>query len=231
MKKLLLISFSFLLISCDKIPFFKEKPTPIETEEAKMSYMLGYILAENTKKSESLLNPEAFLQGVKDNIKNQPPILSEEDRMKVKNKIQEKAEFKAKKEKEELKKMQSQNFLDENKKREGVKTTESGLQYEVLKEGKGAASNPKLTDQVEVHYKGTLIDGTEFDSSYKRGQTAKFQLNSVIKGWQEGLQLMKEGAKYKFYIPSELGYGSQGTGVDIPPNAALIFEVELIKIN
>lgn len=230
MKKLLLISLCFLLISCDKIPFLKEKSTPIETEEAKMSYMLGYILAENTKKSESLLNPEAFLQGVKDNIKDQPPVLSEEDRMEVKNKIQAKAKLKAKKEKEELKKMQSQNFLDENKKREGVKTTESGLQYEVLQEGKGD-NNPKLTDQVEVHYKGALIDGTEFDSSYKREQTAKFPLNGVIKGWQEGLQLMKEGAKYKFYIPSELGYGSQGAGGNIPPNAALIFEVELIKIN
>jgi len=191
--------------------------------------MLGYILAENTKKSESLLNPEAFLQGVKDNIKSKDPVLSEEDRTAVKNKIKRKAELKEKKEQEEYHKMESQNFLEENKKREEVKTTESGLQYEILEEGKGA--NPKLTDQVEVHYKGTLIDGSEFDSSYKREKTAKFPLNAVIKGWQEGLQIMKEGAKYKFYIPSELGYGSQGAGAKIPPHSTLIFEVDLIKIN
>lgn len=191
--------------------------------------MLGYILSENTKKSESLLNPEAFLQGVKDNLKNKDPVLSEEDRTAVKNKIQRKAELKEKKKQEEYHKMESQNFLEENKKREEVKTTESGLQYEILEEGKGA--NPKLTDQVEVHYKGELIDGSEFDSSYKREKTAKFPLNAVIKGWQEGLQLMKEGAKYKFYIPSELGYGSQGAGAQIPPHSTLIFEVELIKIN
>lgn len=229
MKKFLLLFLSFSLLSCDKIPFLKEKFAPIETEEEKMSYMLGYILAENTKKSETLLNPTAFLQGVKDNIKNQPPVLSEEDRMEVKNKIQKKAELKEQKEKEEQQKMSGQNFLEENKKKEGVKITDSGLQYEVVEEGKGAS--PKLSDQVEVHYKGTLIDGTEFDSSYKRNQTAKFPLGGVIQGWQEGLQLMKEGAKYKFYIPSELGYGSQGAGESIPPNATLIFEVELIKVN
>ena len=228
MKKILLLSLCFPLLSCDKLPFLKEKAVPIETEEAKMSYMLGYILAENTKKAESLLNQEAFLQGVKDNVKNKAPALSEADKMNIKNKIQQKAEFKAKKEKQEKEKMKSQNFLEENKKREEVKTTESGLQYEVLQEGKG--SSPTLSDQVEVHYKGTLIDGTEFDSSYKKNQSIKFPLNGVIKGWQEGLQLMKEGAKYKLYIPSDLGYGNQGAG-SIPPNATLIFEVELIKVN
>lgn len=229
MKKYLLLPLCFFLLSCEKLPFLKEKSVPIQTEEEKISYMLGYILAENTKKSESLLNPEAFLQGVKDNIKNKDPVLSEEDKTAVKNKIKRKAELKEKKEQEEHHKMESQNFLEENKKREEVKTTESGLQYEILEEGKGA--NPKLTDQVEVHYKGTLIDGSEFDSSYKREKTAKFPLNAVIKGWQEGLQIMKEGAKYKFYIPAELGYGSQGAGAKIPPHSTLIFEVELIKVN
>ena len=229
MNKYLLLSLPFFLLSCDKIPFLKEKTVPIQTEEEKMSYMLGYIIAENTKKSESLLNPEAFLQGVKDNIKNQVPVLSEADRMDIKNKIQNKAELKAQKEKEEQEKMSAQNFLEENKKRDEVKTTDSGLQYEVLTEGTG--TSPKLTDQVEVHYKGTLLDGTEFDSSFKRNQTAKFPVNGVIQGWQEGLQLMKEGSRYKFYIPAELGYGSQGAGNSIPPNATLIFEVELIKVN
>ena len=119
-------------------------------------------------------------------------------------------------------------FLQENKERSTVKTTASGLQYEVIKEGTG--KNPTSTSTVEVHYKGTLIDGTEFDSSYKRNQTATFPLNRVIAGWTEGIPLMKEGAKYKFFIPSDLGYGSQAVGGVIPAYATLIFEVELIKV-
>jgi len=228
----LTLILGFSLLSCDRLsdslPFLKEKVTPIETEEAKMSYMLGYILAQSTKESEAFLEGEAFLRGVRDNIKDQEPVLSQEDRNLIKNIIQEKADLKIKKEREEKQKMESQNFLEENKKREGVKTTDSGLQYEVLEEGKGAS--PQLSDQVEVHYRGTLVDGTEFDSSYKRGETTKFPLNGVIKGWQEGLQLMKEGAKYKLYIPSDLAYGSQGVG-SIPPDSTLVFEIELIKVN
>lgn len=118
-------------------------------------------------------------------------------------------------------------FLEENKKRDGVITTESGLQYEVLKEGVGAS--PKATDKVKVHYHGTLIDGTVFDSSVERGEPITFGLNQVIKGWTEGVQLMKEGAKYKFYIPQELGYGGRAAG-KIPPYSTLIFEVELLEV-
>ena len=125
-------------------------------------------------------------------------------------------------------KTDNQKFLQENKSKEGVKTTASGLQYKVLKEGKG--DKPKASDTVEVHYRGQLIDGKEFDSSYKRNQSISFPLNGVIAGWTEGLQLMKEGAKYILYIPSNLGYGERGAGASIPPDAALIFEVELIKI-
>ena len=120
-------------------------------------------------------------------------------------------------------------FLAENAKKEGVKTTASGLQYKVLKEGTG--KSPKDTDTVQVHYKGTLLDGTEFDSSIKRGQPAEFPLNRVIPGWTEGVQLMKEGAKYQFTIPSKLAYGERGTpGGPIPPNSTLVFEVELLSI-
>ena len=191
--------------------------------------MLGYIIAENTKKSESLLVKEAFFQGVKDNIENKQPILSQKDLNKIKSAIAKKAALKKKQQEKEDQKIKSQNFLEENKKRKEVKTTESGLQYEALSEGKG--KTPQLTDTVEVHYRGTLIDGSEFDSSYKKEASATFPVNGVIKGWQEGLQLMKEGAKYKFYIPSDLAYGEQGAGNRIPPNAALIFQVELIKVN
>jgi FKBP-type peptidyl-prolyl cis-trans isomerase FkpA len=120
-------------------------------------------------------------------------------------------------------------FLAENAKKPNVVTTASGLQYEVLTPGTGTTS-PTATDNVTVHYKGTTIDGAEFDSSYSRGEPATFPLNRVIPGWTEGVQLMKEGAKYRFFIPSELAYGEHGAGRAIGPNAALIFDVELIKI-
>ena len=119
-------------------------------------------------------------------------------------------------------------FLENNGKREGVVTTKSGLQYEVLQEGTGR--NPKATDKVRCHYEGRLINGDVFDSSYKRQQPADFGLNQVIAGWTEGVQLMKEGAKYRFYIPYLLGYGEQGAGSSIPPYSTLIFDVELIKV-
>ena len=122
---------------------------------------------------------------------------------------------------------QCKEFLDKNAKREGVKVTSSGLQYEVLEEGNG--KSPLATDIVRCHYEGRLIDGTVFDSSYKRGEPSEFALNQVIKGWTEGLQLMKEGSKYRFYIPYHLAYGSRGIG-NIPPYAALIFDVELIEV-
>jgi FKBP-type peptidyl-prolyl cis-trans isomerase len=122
-----------------------------------------------------------------------------------------------------------EEFLKENAKKDGVKTTASGLQYKVLKEGEG--KRPKDTDTVSVHYRGTLLDGTEFDSSYKRNEPTQFPLNRVIKGWTEGVQLMKEGAKYQFFIPAQLAYGERGTpGGPIGPNETLIFEIELLKV-
>lgn len=125
-------------------------------------------------------------------------------------------------------KAEGENFLAENAKKEGVVTLPSGLQYQVLKEGNG--KSPKATDQVKCHYEGTLINGKIFDSSYRRNEPATFPLNGVIAGWTEGLQLMKEGAKYRFFIPFNLAYGTRGAGQDIPPYAALIFDVELIEV-
>ena len=121
-----------------------------------------------------------------------------------------------------------EEFLAANAKKEGVVTLPSGLQYQVLREGNG--KRPKATDQVRCHYEGTLINGTVFDSSYKRGEPAVFGLNQVIKGWTEGVQLMQEGAKYRFFIPYDLAYGERGSGQQIPPFAALIFDVELIEV-
>ncbi|MCF8475251.1 MAG: FKBP-type peptidyl-prolyl cis-trans isomerase [Emcibacter sp.] len=124
---------------------------------------------------------------------------------------------------------EGKEFLKQNKEKKGIKVTDSGLQYKVLLEGTG--KSPSATDRVTVHYEGTLIDGTKFDSSYDRGEPIDFGLNQVIRGWTEGLQLMKEGAKYKLFIPSDLAYGPQGSPGAIPPNAALIFTVELIRVN
>jgi FKBP-type peptidyl-prolyl cis-trans isomerase len=128
----------------------------------------------------------------------------------------------------EKNKTEGAKYLEDNKKKPGVKTTASGLQYKVEKEGTGA--QPKATDMVTVNYRGTLIDGTEFDSSYKRGQPATFPVNGVIKGWTEALQLMKQGSKYQLFIPSNLAYGERAMGPDIGPNSTLIFEVELQEV-
>ena len=140
------------------------------------------------------------------------------------------SEYFQKKEKEQAEEniAKGKAYLEENGKREGVITTKSGLQYEVLTEGSG--KSPKATDKVRCHYEGRLTDGTIFDSSYQRGEPADFGLNQVIAGWTEGVQLMKEGAKYRFHIPYLLGYGERGAGASIPPYATLVFDVELIKV-
>lgn len=140
------------------------------------------------------------------------------------------SEYFQKKEKEQAEEniAKGKAYLEENGKREGVVTTTSGLQYEVLTEGTG--KSPKATDKVRCHYEGRLTDGTVFDSSYQRGEPADFGLNQVIAGWTEGVQLMKEGAKYRFHIPYLLGYGERGAGASIPPYATLVFDVELIKV-
>ena len=226
----LFLSLSAFLISCVQVKNFVEDTTApkIQSEEEKMSYFMGYILAENTKKTESALQTEAFIRGVRDNLKQKATALDESEIQSFSDQIQQKAMLKKQKQMSEKNKQEGEAFLTINKQKPGVKVTASGLQYEVLTEGKGKTAS--LQSLVEVNYRGTLINGTEFDSSYKNNSSASFPLNAVIKGWTEGLQLMKEGSKYKFYIPPNLAYGQRGAGQSIPPNSTLIFEVELLKV-
>lgn len=197
----------------------------------KVSYALGIGIGRQlSQMGADELNIDDFAQAVKDAISGSLQMGDAEAQALVQDFFakQEAKQQAAAAEKGKAAKEAGEKFLEENGKREGVVTTKSGLQYEVLQEGTG--KSPKATDQVECHYEGTLIDGTKFDSSYDRGQSATFPLNGVIAGWTEGLQLMKEGAKYRFYIPYQLGYGSRGAGASIPPFAALVFDVELIAV-
>ncbi|MCF1426846.1 MAG: FKBP-type peptidyl-prolyl cis-trans isomerase [Shewanella sp.] len=210
---------------------------PLTTPEQKESYSvgasIGAYLRERITEQESLGMPvdrKLIVEGFSNGLNNKLQLTEEEVQTVLQNldkKLNDKrtaqSEALASKMREESKK-----FLEENAKKEGVKTTDSGLQYEVLKEGTGG--KPQATDTVEVNYRGTLIDGTEFDSSYKRGEPIKFQLDRVIPGWTEGVQLMPVGSKYKFFIPSDLAYGDRDTGT-IPANSTLIFEVELLGID
>ncbi len=190
----------------------------------KVSYALGMSIGHQLQQMNATeLNIDDFAKAVKDVFAGKAALSDSDAQTAVQAFFQEKAEAQAK----EMK-AAGENFLVENSKKEGVTTLPSGLQYEVLAEGNG--KKPKATDQVECHYEGKLIDGKIFDSSYQRGETATFGLNQVIAGWTEGLQLMQEGGKYRFYIPYTLGYGDRGAGQSIPPYATLIFDVELIKV-
>ena len=190
----------------------------------KVSYALGMSIGHQLQQMNATdLNIDDFAEAVKDVFAGKAKMNDSEAQTAVQTFFQEKAEEQAK----EMK-AGGETFLAENGKKEGVVTLPSGLQYEVLKEGNG--KKPTATDQVECHYEGKLINGQVFDSSYSLGETATFGLNQVIAGWTEGLQLMQEGAKYRFYIPYTLGYGERGAGQSIPPYATLIFDVELIEV-
>ena len=202
----------------------QEKKTPLKDQKDKSSYAIGLNIGMNFNKQKIAINPDVFVAGVKDGLAGKPQMTEAEVRETMTN-LEKDMESKQK-EASQKNASNGEKFLAENKKKEGVKTTASGLQYKVIKEGTGP--QPKATDTVTVNYRGTLIDGTEFDSSYKRGQPATFPLNAVIKGWTEGLQLMKVGSKYQIFIPASLGYGERGAGADIGPNSTLIFEVELM---
>ena len=205
----------------------KELKTPSE----KLSYTLGMDIGAFLKEVPKEIDLEIFMQGIKDNFKGDTTLITQEEATQIKQEFMKEMQAEGIKKMKELSdknKKEGEAFLAENKKKKGVITTASGLQYIVLKEGSGTM--PKIDDTVKVNYRGTLLDGTEFDSSYTRGQPVTFPLNGVIEGWSEGLRLMKVGGKSRFFIPSELGYGERGAGAQIGPNSVLTFEVELLGI-
>ncbi|MBR6340031.1 MAG: FKBP-type peptidyl-prolyl cis-trans isomerase [Alloprevotella sp.] len=190
-----------------------------------LDYALGLVIGSNLRGlGVEKIDSAAFLSGVEDLLLGRTPAVDVATaQRRVAAFLQEQEARRS-----EGLRAEGEAFLKQNAGKQGIVVTKSGLQYEVLSEGTGAL--PRATDTVRCHYEGRLVDGSVFDSSYRRGEPAEFPLNGVIAGWTEGLQLMKEGAKYRFYIPQELGYGARGAGSSIPPYAALIFDVELIKV-
>jgi FKBP-type peptidyl-prolyl cis-trans isomerase len=223
-----IVSAALLLAACSQSE--TKGPVPLESEDAKVNYSVGYQIGGDLKRQGVPLDPDALAAGIRDANAGGEARLNEEERRASLTALQNRMRNaeQVSREAEAAKNLAAANaFLEANRVKEGVTTLPSGLQYKVLTEGSGP--KPATTDIVTVHYRGTLIDGTEFDSSYSRNEPATFPLNRVIKGWTEGLQLMSEGAKWELYIPPDLGYGPQGAGAKIPPQSALVFEVELIK--
>ena len=203
----------------------------LKSEKDKVSYIIGREIGGNLKSQAIDVDPEILARGIKDAFSGAKSSLTEEEMKEVMTAFQKEVMAKRQelaKQLGEKNKKEGEAFLAGNKTKEGVKTLPSGLQYKVIKAGTG--KKPKATDTVTTQYRGTLTDGTEFDSSYSRGQPATFPVNGVIPGWTEALQLMEEGAKWQVFVPSNLAYGERGAGPKIGPNATLIFEIELISV-
>jgi FKBP-type peptidyl-prolyl cis-trans isomerase FklB len=216
---------SLVLAGCDnKAADSAELKTPAQ----KASYGIGLSMGKNlSQEGMDDLNSQAVALGIEDALAKKDQRLTDEELMEAFGFLQARAQERMSALNDEAAKAGA-DFLVENAKRDGVQTTESGLQYEVVKKAEGA--QPKVSDVVSVHYQGTLVDGSVFDSSIERGEPVEFPVGGVIPGWVEGLQLMKVGEKYKFYIPSELAYGAQSPTPAIPANSTLVFEVELLDI-
>ncbi len=227
----IMIALATALLASYSAQAQEEQEAPLKTEAEKLSYAMGMDFGSMLRMQDIEIDPAVFADGLNDAFTGEDTVLTDEEAQEVLQAFQQKLRDK---QMAEMQAAQEENqrageaFLEENAQKEGVKETESGLQYEVVEEGDG--SSPAPTDEVTVHYVGTTIDGETFDSSRERGQPATFQLNKVIPGWTEGLQLMKEGAHYKFYIPSDLAYGSRGAPPAIEPNSTLIFDVELLEV-
>jgi FKBP-type peptidyl-prolyl cis-trans isomerase FklB len=227
MKTSLLIVAAFVVVS----PLAWAADAQLKDQKDKVSYSIGLDIGTTLKRQLIDVNEQLLSNGIQDGLSGKKPLLTDEEvkaTMAAFQKDMVAKQSAAKKAAGEKNAAQGKKFLEENKNKEGVKTTASGLQYKVLKEGSGPT--PKATDTVKVNYRGTTIEGTEFDSSYKRGEPASFPVNRVIKGWTEALQLMKPGSKYQLFVPADLAYGERGAGADIGPNAALLFDVELVQI-
>jgi FKBP-type peptidyl-prolyl cis-trans isomerase len=212
-------------------PAASNQPSPFKDQKEKIGYAIGMFLANRVRPQAADFDANSVAQGLKDGLSGGKTLMTEEESTATLNQWQ--TEMKAKQEQQmqqqaDANKKEGDAFLAANKTKEGVVTTPSGLQYKVLTQGTGP--KPTASDTVVCNYKGTLINGKEFDSSYKRGEPAEFPVGGVIKGWTEALQLMPVGSKYQLFIPPDLAYGTRGAGADIGPNATLIFEVELISI-
>lgn len=203
----------------------------LKTQKDKVSYSIGLDIGKNLKNQSIEIDPNLLARGIQDAISGGKPLLTEEEVQGVMTAFSQEMQSKmAAKSKAAADKNQKEGeaFLAENKKKKDIVTLPSGLQYKVITAGKG--KKPKATDTVTTHYRGTLIDGTEFDSSHKRGEPASFPVSGVIPGWTEALQLMPIGSKWQLFVPANLAYGPRGAGQQIGPNATLIFEVELLSI-
>ena len=226
-----LVALAVLVAGCEKAPEAKkDEAVEITTKEQKLSYIFGQNIGGQFKAEGMDVDVTAFSAGVEDALSDAEPRLAQDDVIAVLESFQQEQIAEREAENSALadkNKAEGDAFLAENGKKEGVVTLESGLQYKIIEEGEGPS--PGAEDTVEVHYTGTLIDGTEFDSSHRRGVPATFGVNQVIPGWTEALQVMKEGAKWQLVIPPGLAYGPGGTGGPIGPNQTLIFEVELLK--
>jgi len=212
-------------------PVFAAEPGVPTSKEDKISYSIGVDIGTSMKRQGLELNADQLAAGLKDSLSGGKTKLSADEVKKILTDYQQELQAKAQEHEQmlaEKNKKDGEAFLAENKKKPGVKTLPSGLQYKVITDGKGPI--PKASDTVTTNYKGTLIDGTEFDSSYKRGEPATFPVSGVIKGWTEALQLMKVGSKWELYVPADLAYGPRGAGQVIGPNSTLVFEVELVSI-
>ena len=223
------VVFSIVLVANT---VFASETSELKTPKEKVSYAIGMEMGNSLKKNGVDVNPDLLTKAIKDVLAGQKTQLTDQEAGAVLTDLQKEMQGKRQEKMKALgekNKNEGETFLAENMKKDGVKTLPSGLQYKVITEGKG--KSPNATDTVTVQYTGRLVDGTEFDSSYKRGQAATFAVNGVIKGWTEALQLMKEGSKWQLFLPSNLAYGEAGTtGGPIGPNAVLIFDVELVSV-